>query len=103
MRRGSLGDKRQLEAVDNPVDDSIVGLGLSPCLGPDPVVDIEPRVPPGEKPVRPFGAEKLLADKRGQNLPAEKLRQPRVVDPRVLWKTPASSTPPSVTRKWRCG
>ena len=55
-------------------------LGLSFCLGPDPAVDIEARVPPGEKAVCPFGAEKLLADEVGQDLAAEKLCQPRVVD-----------------------
>ena len=44
-------------------------------------MDIEPRVPPGENPFRPFRAQKLLADKIGQDLAGEELGQPRVVDP----------------------
>jgi len=43
-------------------------------------VDIEPRVAPGEKAFRPFRAQKLLTDKIGENLAAEKLSQPRVID-----------------------
>jgi hypothetical protein len=31
-------------------------------------MNIEPGAPPGEKALRPFGAEKLLADKIGQDL-----------------------------------
>jgi len=49
-------------------------------------VDVEPRVVPGENPFRPFGAEKLPADKVGEDLPGEELRQPRVVDPRAKEK-----------------
>ena len=56
-------------------------LGLSLCLCPDPAVDIEPRVLPGEESVCPFGAEEFLADKIGQDLAGEDLRQPGVVDP----------------------
>jgi len=56
-------------------------LGLVPRLGPDPAVDIEPRVAPGEEAVRPFGAEKLLTDNIGQDLAGKELCQPRVVDP----------------------
>ena len=32
-------------------------LGLGLCLGPDPAVNIEPRVPPGENALRPFRAQ----------------------------------------------
>jgi hypothetical protein len=46
-------------------------LGLGLCLGPDAAVDIETRVPPGKEAVRPFEAEKLLADKVGQDLAGE--------------------------------
>jgi hypothetical protein len=38
-------------------------------------------MPPGENPLCPFGAEELLADKIGQDLTAEELRQARVVEP----------------------
>jgi hypothetical protein len=37
-------------------------------------------VPLGNKALCPFGAEKLLADKKSKNLPTEKLTQSRVVD-----------------------
>jgi hypothetical protein len=36
---------------------------------------------PGEKAFGPFGAQKLLVDKRDQDLSAEEIRQPGVVDP----------------------
>ncbi len=35
---------------------------------------------PGENPLRPFGAQELLVDKVGENLPGKKLSQPRVID-----------------------
>jgi hypothetical protein len=57
-------------------------LGLSFCLGPDPAVDIETRVPPGEKAYRPFGTQKLLADQKRKNPSSEEFSQSRVVDPR---------------------
>jgi hypothetical protein len=44
-------------------------------------VDIEPGMSPGEKAFRPFGAEELLTDKRGDDLAGEEFRQPRVIDP----------------------
>ena len=44
-------------------------------------MDVEPCVPPGKQTFCPFRAEKLLADKIGQDLAAEDLSQPRVVDP----------------------
>jgi len=53
-------------------------------LARNPAMNIEPRVPPGEKAVRPFGAQQLLVDKRGQDLVGEELSQPRVVDPSDL-------------------
>jgi hypothetical protein len=43
-------------------------------------------VPPGKQTFRPFGAEKLPADKIGQNLAAEELRQSRIVEPGDLMK-----------------
>ena len=55
-------------------------LGLFLSLSTHPAVAIEPRVPPGEKAFRPFGAQQLLVDKRGQDLVGEELSQPRVVD-----------------------
>jgi hypothetical protein len=54
-------------------------LGLFLCLDPDPAVDIEPRVSPGEKAFRPFGAEELLEDKIDQDLAGEEPGQPRDV------------------------
>jgi hypothetical protein len=51
-------------------------LGLSFCPGPDPTVDIEPRIPPGEKALRPFGAEEFLANKIGQDLAGKEFSQP---------------------------
>jgi len=38
-------------------------------------------MPPGKDPLSPLGAQQLLADKVGQDLPGEDLRQPRIVDP----------------------
>jgi len=39
-------------------------------------MDIEARVCPGEKAFRPFGPQKLLADKVGQDLAGEELCRP---------------------------
>ena len=39
-------------------------------------------MPPGEKTLRPFGAQKLLVGQKAKDLPSEELSQPRVVDPR---------------------
>ena len=36
---------------------------------------------PGKDPLSQLGAQQLLADKVGQDLPGEDLRQPRIVDP----------------------
>ena len=55
-------------------------LGPFLSLSTHPAVDIEPRVPKGVKAFRPFGAQQLLVDKRGQDLVGEELSQPRVVD-----------------------
>ncbi len=55
-------------------------LGLDLCPGPDPIVNIEPRVPPGEEAFCPFGAEELLVDEKAKNLSGKKLSQPRVVN-----------------------
>jgi hypothetical protein len=71
------GQKRTDHVLSHP-------LGLFPGLGPNPAMNIEPRVPPGNDPFHPLRAQKLLADKIGQDLPAEDLSQPRVVDPRYL-------------------
>jgi hypothetical protein len=51
------------------------------ALGQDLAVNIEPRVPPGEKAFRPFGAEEFPADKKRQDLAGKELSQPGVVDP----------------------
>jgi len=51
-------------------------LGLGLCLGPDPAVDREPRMPPGKKAFYPFRAEKLRADKIDQDLAGKELSQP---------------------------
>jgi len=59
-------------------------LGLSFCPGPDPAVDIETRVPAGEKAFRPFGTQKLLADQKPKSLPSEEFSQSRVIDPGYL-------------------
>ena len=91
----------------------------SPGQGPGApaAVDIEARVRPRENALRPFGTQQLPASQEPEDLPAEDLRQPRVVDPGDLMEVPrthdpfpdheyrrnaAASTPPSVTRKWRC-
>ncbi|MDH7513310.1 MAG: hypothetical protein QHH14_10235, partial [Clostridiales bacterium] len=48
-------------------------LGLSSCFGPDAAVNMELRVAPREKAIRLFGPEKLLADKKPENLAGKKL------------------------------
>jgi hypothetical protein len=53
-----------------------------PNLGPDPAVDIETRVPPGEEPFGSFRAQQLLDNQKPKNLPDENLSQPGVIDPR---------------------
>jgi hypothetical protein len=55
------GKQRTDHVLTNP-------LGLDLCLGPHPAVDIEPRVPPGEKAFRPLGAEEFPPDKISENL-----------------------------------
>ncbi len=52
--------------------------------GPDPAVNIETRVAPGENPLGPFRDQELLADQASKNLPAEEFSQPGVVDPADL-------------------
>jgi len=54
-------------------------LGLWPGLGPHQTVDIEARMPPGENPLSPLWAEKLLPDKKRQDRSAEQLGQSRVI------------------------
>jgi len=76
-RESLQGQQRPNHVLSHPL-----GLGLG--LGPDPAVDIEPRVPPGEKAFRPFGTQQLLVDQKPKNLPSEELSQPRVVDPGEL-------------------
>ena len=46
-----------------------LGLGLS--LGPDPAVDIESPVSPGEEAVCPFGTKELLVEQKPKNLAGE--------------------------------
>jgi hypothetical protein len=76
-----LREREPLQGQKRPDHVFAHPLGLSFCPGPDPAVDIETRVPPGEKAFRPFGAQKLLVDQKSKNLPSEDLSQPRVVDP----------------------
>jgi hypothetical protein len=45
-------------------------------------VDVETGVPPGEDPLSPLRAQEPLADKKRQDLPAEDLGQPGVVQTR---------------------
>jgi len=52
--------------------------------GAPAAVDVEAGVRPGENALGPFRAQQRLADKHRQNLAAEDLGQPRVVDPRDL-------------------
>ena len=78
-------------------------LGLLSGLGPDAAVNIEPRVPPGQKAVRPIGAQQLLVDQKPKNLPGEEFCQARVVYPGDLLEDPGLVTPPLVTKKWRWG
>ena len=71
--RRSIRDKNQPDHVfPHP-------LGLRFCFGPDLAVDVEAGVTPGKQTFRPFRAQKLLADKVGQDLAGEDLSQPRVV------------------------
>jgi len=79
------GQKRPDHVLSHPL-----GLGL--CLGPHPAVNIEPRVPPRENPLCPFGAEKLLADKVGQTSRPKISAGPESSIRGILWKRPASST-----------
>lgn len=44
-------------------------------------VGVESGVPKGVDPLRPFGAQKILEDKIGQDLAGEELGEPRVVEP----------------------
>jgi len=55
------GEKRADHVFSDP-------LGLFIGFGPDAAVDIESGLPPREEAVPPFGAEKLPADKIGQDL-----------------------------------
>jgi len=58
------GQKRPDHVFSDP-------LGLVSGLGPDAAVDIESGVPLGEGGFCPFGAEKLIAGKVGQDLAGE--------------------------------
>jgi hypothetical protein len=44
-------------------------------------VNVKARVTPGENSLRPFRAEKIPADKKGQDLAGKYIDEPRVVDP----------------------
>ena len=79
-------------------------LGLGPGLHPDPAVNIETRMAPGEDPSGPFGAEEPFADQKPEDPSRAKISASRESSNRgILWKIPARSTPPSVTRKCRWG
>jgi len=80
------GQKRPDHVLSHPL-----GLGL--CLGPDPAVNIEPRVPPGENALRPFRAQELLVDQKPKNLPSEELSQSRVLQTRDSVEDPGSIHP----------
>lgn len=66
-------------------------------------VSVETCVMPGENPFCPFGAEELSLDQKPRDLARKNLGQPRAVNPGDVMEEAASSTPPPVTRKWRCG
>jgi hypothetical protein len=69
---GSLFIEREaFEGKQRPDHVFFHPLGLLIRPGPDQAVDVEAGVPPGEKAFRPFGAEKLPADKVGQDLAGE--------------------------------
>jgi hypothetical protein len=76
---------------DNIRAGNVRGQVLVSVKGLDPAVDVEAGMAPGKNPLGLFRAKQLLADKIGQHLAGK--------DP---GQTPTSSTPPSVTRKWRC-
>jgi hypothetical protein len=57
-------------------------LSLYLSLGPNPAMNIEARVGPGDQPLRPRRAENLSADQKQQHLAGKKLSQPRVVSRR---------------------
>jgi len=82
-----------LQGQDRPEHVLAHPLGLRLRLGPDPAMDIEARVRPGENALGPLGAQKLLADQEPEDLPAEDLRQPRVVDPRDRMEDPRRPPP----------
>jgi len=75
-------------------------IGLSLCLGPDPAMNIEPRVPPGEEAFRPFGAEKFLADKIGQDFSGEEIRKNSGPEARIKAGT-CQPELPSDGGKWK--
>jgi hypothetical protein len=63
----------------------------------------ESGVPLGEKAFSPFAAEKLLANKIGEDLTAEELCQPRVVDPADLMEDPSLAHPALGQQKMEVG
>jgi hypothetical protein len=75
-------DKRQpLQRKQRPDHVFAHPLGLRLGLSTHAAMHGESRVAPGENARGPFGAQKLPADKRGEDLPGEELSQSRVVDP----------------------
>jgi hypothetical protein len=79
-----LQERQPLQRKDRP--DYVLPHPLSLRLGlrPHQAVDREACMPPGQKPLGPLRAEKLLADQKREHFPSEDLGQPRVVHPRDL-------------------
>jgi hypothetical protein len=84
VHHGIVGQKSDEQWPDHVFSQP---LGLVSGLGSDLVMNIKSRVPPGEDAVCPFGAEKLVADKIGQNLAGKMLCQPRVNYPGDLMES----------------
>jgi len=50
-------------------------------LGSDQAMDVEPRMPPGEKAFCPFRTQEFHVNKKPKNLPSEELHQARIINP----------------------
>jgi hypothetical protein len=87
--------KRQpIQGQDGPDHVLANPLGFRLGPGPDPAVDVEARVPPGENALRPLRAEQPLADKQPEHLMGEDLGQPRVVQIRQPTEGPRPAHSP---------
>jgi len=75
------GEQRTEHILSHP-------LGLFFCPGPDPAVDIEPGLPPGEKAFCPFGAQEFFLDEKPKKLAGKERGQPRVVEAGNLMEDP---------------